>query len=68
MDPDGLGTVVLVLEGSKYWVMATRLGEQENLTSVDTLSPSWNPYFINDGDNAKHFHFEAVHLQKGDML
>jgi hypothetical protein len=68
VDPDGLGTVVLVLEGSKYWIMATRFGEQENLTSVDALGPSWNPYFINDGDKAKLFRFEAVHLQKGDML
>jgi hypothetical protein len=68
VDSDGFGTVVSVLEGSKYWIVATRFGEHDNICSVDSLGPHWNPYFINEGDNAKHFRFEAVHLQKGDML
>ena len=68
MDSDGFGTVVTVLEGSKYWIVATRFGEYDTVCSVDSLGPDWSPYFINEGDNANHFSFEAVHLQKGDML
>ena len=68
VDCDGLGTVVVVLEGSKYWILATRLGDQDTLSSFDSLGPRWNPYLVNDGDNANRFRFEAVHLQKGDML
>lgn len=68
IDPDGLGTVVVVLEGSKYWIMATRIGEHDNICTVDSLGPDWNPYCINNGDKIDRFRFEAVHLQKGDML
>ena len=68
IDSDGLGTVVVVLEGSKYWVVATRIRENDSICSVDSLGPDWNPYHINDGDNINRFRFEAVHLQKGDML
>jgi hypothetical protein len=68
MDSDGFGTVITVLEGSKYWIVATRFGEDDIICSVDSLGPNWNPYFVNDGDNANRFRFEAVHLQKGDML
>jgi hypothetical protein len=68
VDSDGFGTVVTVLEGSKYWVMATRFGGDDNICSVDSLGPTWNPYFINVGDNINRFRFEAIHLQKGDML
>ena len=68
IDSDGFGTVVVVLEGSKYWIVATQFGEDGNICHVDSLGPSWNPYFINDGDAINRFHFEAVHLQKGDML
>jgi hypothetical protein len=68
VDSEGLGTVVLVLEGSKYWVVATRLGDDENISKVDSLGPEWHPYRLNDGGNIDHFRFEAVHLQRGDML
>ena len=68
MDSEGLGTVVVVLEGSKYWIVATKFGEHENICAVDSLGPKWDPYFINDGDNINCFSFEAVHLQKGDLL
>jgi hypothetical protein len=68
VDSDGLGTVVVVLEGSKYWIVATRLGEQDTNSTVDSLSPQWHPYYINDGVKIERFRFEAVHLQKGDML
>ena len=68
VDSDGLGTVVVVLEGSKYWILAMRLGDHDTLSSVDSLGPWWNPYFINNGEDANHFRFEVVHLQKGDML
>jgi len=68
MDSDGLGTAVVVLEGSKYWILATRLGDNDMISSVDSLGPSWNPYLVNEGENANRFRFEAVHLQKGDML
>ena len=68
MDSCGLGTVVVVVEGRKYWIVATGMGEHDTIRSVDSLGPNWNPYLINDGDNVKHFRFEGVHLQKGDML
>ena len=68
IDSDGLGTVVIVLEGSKYWILATRSGERENLGSIDSLGPAWCPYYFNEGDVIDKFRFEAVHLQKGDML
>jgi hypothetical protein len=68
VDSDGMGTVVAVLEGSKYWVLATRLGDEDTMSSVDSLGPGWNPYFVNDGENINRFRFEAIHLQKGDML
>jgi hypothetical protein len=68
VDSVGLGTAVVVLEGSKYWILITRMGERDIICSVDSLGPGWNPYFFNDGDNVKHFRFEGVHLRKGDML
>lgn len=68
VDSDGLATVVTVLEGSKYWIVATRVGGQDTISSVDALGPRWHPYYINEGDNVEGFRFEAVHLQKGDML
>ena len=68
IDADGMGTAIVVLEGSKYWIVATRLGDDEMISSVDSLGPSWDPYFINELDGIDRFRFEAVHLQKGDML
>lgn len=68
IDSDGLATVVVVLEGSKYWILATRLGDEDAISSVDSLGPEWNPYFVNEGENVNRFRFEGVHLQKGDML
>jgi hypothetical protein len=68
VDSDGLCTVVLVLEGSKYWIAATRMGEHDSISTVDSLGPDWCPYHINNGANVGHYRFEAVHLQKGDML
>ena len=68
VDAEGMGTAIVVLEGSKYWIVATRFGEDENISSVDSLGPSWHAYSINEGDNIDRFCFEAVHLQKGDML
>jgi hypothetical protein len=70
MDSEGLGTVVIILEGSKYWIVVTRFGKDDIICCVDSLGPTWNPYFINDGDsdNVNRFRFEGVHLQKGDML
>ena len=68
MDSVGLGTVVVVLDGSKYWIVVTRMGEHDVICSVDSLGPGWNPYVVNEGDNVKQFRFEGVHLQKGDML
>jgi hypothetical protein len=68
MDGEGLGTVVVVLKGSKYWIFGTLNGKCHIICSVDSLGPNWNPYAINEGDNVERFRFEAVHLQKGDML
>jgi hypothetical protein len=67
-DADGLGTVVVVLKGSKYWIVVTRFGEEDLICSYDSLGPNWNPYLVNDGDNANRFRFEGLHLQQGDML
>lgn len=68
MDSDGLGTAVVILEGTKYWILVTRMGEGDLLTSIDSLGPSWDPYLVNEENNCDRFRFEAVHLQKGDML
>jgi len=68
VDSAGLGTAVVVLEGSKYWIVMTRMGEHDTICSVDSLGPGWNPYIVNDEDDVKRFRFEGVHLQKGDML
>jgi hypothetical protein len=68
VDSESLGTVIVVLEGSKYWIVATRLGDDENISTVDSLGPDWHLYHVKDGDNIERFRFEAVHLQKGDML
>ena len=68
MDSVGLGTAVVVLDGSKYWIVVTGVGEHDIICSADSLGPVWNPYIVNDGDNTKRFRFEGVHLQKGDML
>ena len=68
VDSDGLGTVVVVLEGSKYWIVMTKFGEEDIISSFDSLSPSWNPYAINEDVDTDRFCFEGVHLQKGDMM
>jgi hypothetical protein len=67
-DSDGLGTVVVILDGSKYWILLSRFGEDDVICSVDSLGPSWCPYLTRDVEKAKDFRFEGVHLQKGDML
>ena len=68
VDPEGLNTVVVVLEGEKYWILITEKGDKKPISSVDSLGPSWNPYFVNNEDDINDFGFEGVHLQKGDML
>jgi len=67
-DSDGLGTAVVVLHGSKYWIVITRFGEHDIICSFDSLGPNWNPYLVNEDGVANRFRFEGVHLQKGDML
>lgn len=68
IDAEGFATLILVLEGSKYWIVATQIGDDEDIGSVDSLGPNWDPYLINEGRNASRYRFEAVHLQKGDMM
>lgn len=68
IDSEGFGTAVIVLEGSKYWIIATQIGEDEDLCTVDSLGPDWDPYVINEGSNMSRYRFEAVNLRKGDML
>ena len=68
MDPESLATVIVVLKGSKYWILATQTKEDDNICSTNSLGPDWNPYILNVGDNVDLFHFEVIHLQKGDML
>ena len=67
-DSDGLGTLIVVLNGSKYWILMMRFGEHEINCSVNSLRPKWDPYFVNNGNNADQYCFEGVYLQKGDML
>jgi hypothetical protein len=62
VDAEGFATLVLVLEGSKYWIVATQIGDNEDICSIDSLSPSWDPYHINEGSNDGCYQFEAVHL------
>ena len=68
MDSDGLGTLIVVLNGSKYWILMMRFGEHEIVCSINSLRPKWDPYFVNNWNNADQYCFEGVHLQKGDML
>jgi hypothetical protein len=68
VDSEGFGTVIVVLHGSKYWIIATRIGDDNDICSVDSLGPNWDPYMVNRGANASRYRFEAVHLCKGDML
>jgi len=68
MDSDGHGTALIVLKGGKYWILPTRLTDTDTLSSFESLGPGWNPYYVNEGENVNRFRFEAVHLQKGDML
>lgn len=68
VDAEGLGATINVHSGSKYWVFPTRIRGREGLYSVDSLGAKWDPYTINDEEIAKHFRFEGVHLQQGDML
>ena len=68
MDSEGFATVIVVLEGSKYWIVATPIGEHDNLCTVDSLGRDWDPYSFNVGNNVDRFRFEAIHLTKGDML
>ena len=68
IDSEGFGTLVIVLEGSKYWIIATQIGEDEDLCTINSLGPNWNLYVINEGNNISQYQFEAVTLQKGDTL
>lgn len=68
VDSEGFGTLVIVLEGRKYWIVATQIGDDEDISSIDSLGPNWDPYVINQGQTVSRYRFEAVHLQKGDML
>jgi hypothetical protein len=68
VNAEGFTTFVLVLEGSKYWVVVAQIGDDEDICSIDSLSPNWDPYHINEGSNDGRYQFEAVHLQEGDMM
>ena len=68
VDTEGFATLVLVLEESKYWIVRTQIGDNKDICSVDSLGPNWDPYLINEGSNSSRYRFEAVHLQKGDMM
>jgi hypothetical protein len=68
VDTKGFATLVFVLEGSKYWIVATQIGDDEDICSLDSLGPNWDPYHINEGSNNGHYQFEVVHLQKKDMM
>ena len=68
VDTEGFATLVLVLEGSKYWIIGTQIGDNEGICSINSLSPNWDPYLTNEGSNSGHYQFGLVHLQKGDMM
>jgi hypothetical protein len=68
VNAEGFTTLVLVLEGSKYWIVATQIGDDEDICSIDSLGPNCGPYHINEGSNDGRHRFEVVHLRKGDMM
>ena len=68
VDSIGFGTAVVILEGSKYWIVMTQMGERPSICSVDSLGPGWNSYFLNKGDKAKNFHFKGLHLQHVTLI
>ena len=41
VDSSGLGITLIVLEGNKYWIVMTQMGEHDTICSVDTLGPGW---------------------------
>ena len=55
VDTEGFAMLVLVLEGSKYWVVVTQIGDDEDICSLDSLGPNWNPYLINEESNDGHY-------------
>jgi hypothetical protein len=40
VNAEGFTTLVLVLEGSKYWIVATQIGDNEDICSIDSLDPN----------------------------
>jgi hypothetical protein len=68
VDAEAFTTLVLVLEGGKYWIVVTQIGDNESICSIDSLGFNWDPYHINEGSNDGCYQFEVVHLQKGDMM
>jgi hypothetical protein len=68
VDAECFATLVLVLEESKYWIVVTQIGDNEDICSIDSHGPNWDPYYINEGSNDGCYQFEVVHLQKGDMM
>jgi hypothetical protein len=49
VDAEGFATLVLVLEGSKYWIVVMQIGDDEDICSIDSLGLNWDPYHINEG-------------------
>jgi hypothetical protein len=67
LDSEGCATLILVLEGSKYWIVATKIDGKDDISSANSLGPDWDPYILNKED-LHGYQFEAVHLRKGDMM
>jgi hypothetical protein len=60
VDTEGVATLVLVLEESKYWTVATQIGDNKDICSIDSLSPNWDPTTLMRGamivvTNLRHF-------------
>jgi hypothetical protein len=43
VDTEGFATSVLVLEGSKYWIIATQIGDHEDIAPLTLLAPTGIP-------------------------
>jgi hypothetical protein len=40
VNAEGFATLVLVLEGSKYWIVATQIGDDKDICSINSLGPN----------------------------
>jgi hypothetical protein len=72
MDAQGVGTVIKVITGSKYWVLMTPKQQKRaakddgagNMNSIRAFGPGWSP----SGACEALWDHEGVLLREGDVL